>query len=220
MSRPQLVASLARWQALKERRYRLWRSRVRRMKKGDPRRAQAYRSYQHAAEMVRSRKTAISRLAITSCDQDGVDFIIEEEGIRPWPYLDTRGFATVFVGRLLGYRGITAADIRKYGTKEHPKFTKDEAVALFRREDLPIYEAAVRKALKGAKAKITQAMFNACVSLCFNIGTGGFAKSTVVEELQAGHIQAAANAFLMWDTPPVLRPRRERERTLFLSGAA
>jgi GH24 family phage-related lysozyme (muramidase) len=45
----------------------------------------------------------------------------------------------------------------------------------------------------------TSNQFGAMVSLCFNIGSGAFASSTVLHRHRAGNYTAAADAFLMWD---------------------
>jgi lysozyme len=55
------------------------------------------------------------------------------------------------------------------------------------------------------------------VSLCFNIGVNGFAGSSVARDLNAGNVQAAADAFLLWDHPEELLGRRKVERAQFLS---
>jgi lysozyme len=88
------------------------------------------------------------------------------------------------------------------------------------------YEEAVNTLVK---RPISQNQFNACVSLAYNIGTGGFEGSSVLRELNAGNVQAAADAFLLWDkiTDPKtgqhevssdLLDRRTKERALFLSN--
>jgi lysozyme len=56
------------------------------------------------------------------------------------------------------------------------------------------------------------------LSLCFNVGTGGFRSSTVVKRLNGGDFAGAADAILMWSKPSILVPRRRRERELFLNG--
>jgi GH24 family phage-related lysozyme (muramidase) len=56
------------------------------------------------------------------------------------------------------------------------------------------------------------------VSLCLNIGTGGFAGSTVARDIRAGKIVAAGNAFMNWAHPVELTGRRTRERARFLTG--
>lgn len=84
---------------------------------------------------------------------------------------------------------------------------------------------AVRWVNDYVSVPITQNQFDALVSLAYNIGGGAFANSTVRRELQAGNVQAAADAILMWDkghvdgvltTLPGLHNRRVLERALFL----
>lgn len=76
--------------------------------------------------------------------------------------------------------------------------TQAEADALFA-ADLAPYVAAVRAAL--AKP-VPQPSFDACCSLCFNIGQPNFAQSSVVRLANAGDVPRAVEAFLMWNRPP------------------
>ena len=75
-----------------------------------------------------------------------------------------------------------------------------------------------------ANIPTTQQQFDAMVSLEWNIGTGGFAGSTVARDHKAGDFPLAADAFLMWDhaggevCEPLLR-RRQAERQVYLGGA-
>ncbi len=90
--------------------------------------------------------------------------------------------------------------------------------------DLAKFEDAVNAALRTpiGQNKLSQNAFDACVSLAFNIGAPGFTGSTVVRDVNDDDMQAAADAFLMWEQPPELRGRREGERAQFLrpdSGA-
>lgn len=69
---------------------------------------------------------------------------------------------------------------------------------------------------------INQNEFDALVSLIYNIGTGAFAKSTVLHELNAEDRIAAADAFLLWcktsgQVNQGLLNRRKAERALFLT---
>lgn len=108
-----------------------------------------------------------------------------------------------------------------------PKVTKGmtitaaESDAILTR-DLATFERAVEKAVK---VPVTQAQFDAMVSLAFNIGGGAFAKSTLVKKLNAGDVTGAANAFLSWNKAAGkvmkgLTTRREAERKLFMSNSA
>ena len=49
------------------------------------------------------------------------------------------------------------------------------------------------------RAELTQSQFNACVSLCYNIGVEAFAKSSVARLLNERRYQAACHAFALWD---------------------
>jgi hypothetical protein len=73
-------------------------------------------------------------------------------------------------------------------------------------------------------------MFDAMVSLAFNIGEVGFRSSSVVHHLNQGHYTEAAASFVLWRfaqvkqkdgtflRQPVLLGRREAEARLFRSG--
>lgn len=74
----------------------------------------------------------------------------------------------------------------------------------------------------------TENQLAAMVSLAYNIGAGGFAKSTVLRQHNAGKAQAAARAFALWnkarnantgqlEVVPGLTARRAREAALYLS---
>lgn len=74
---------------------------------------------------------------------------------------------------------------------------------------------------------ITQSMFDALVSLAYNIGTRGLAGSGVARHIKARHKQKAGDAFLAWNKGRVngkltelrgLTRRRQAERKLFLEG--
>ena len=211
MSRAALTASLALWSSRAAYRYRQWRRYVRSKPQGDPLRAKWFDLYSEAQGMVRKRRQQISRLPVTQLDQAGIDHIKREEGVRRVPYNDSAGHCTTGVGHLIHRGGCTAEDRRRW------TLTDREVDALLRK-DIARFERAVRKAFVGRKAlKATQPRVNAAVSLAFNIGEGGFASSTVKKKIRAGVLRGAADAFLLWNNPPELRGRRERERRLFLS---
>jgi len=123
----------------------------------------------------------------------GLAALAAREGVRTKAYRDTRGIWTIGVGH-------TAA-----AGEPHPHegmtLTQQQVMELFR-NDLKQYVKAVNEAVKVTS---TQNQFDAMVSLCFNIGPNGFAHSSVVRDLNAGQIHAAAEAFMLWDRPAVLR---------------
>lgn len=209
--RAKLTARLALWQGRKQFRYRRWRRYVKTRRVGDPLREKWFALYKSAGLEVRGARWQLSRLPVTHLNAEGIEHLIREEGVRNAPYNDSAGHCTVGVGHLLHKGNCTAYDSQRFTLT-------DAEVREVLRKDIARFERAVRKAFLGKAAlKATQPRFNACVSLAFNIGEGGFASSTVKKKIRAGDRMAAADAFLMWSSPLELRPRRERERRLFLS---
>ena len=118
--------------------------------------------------------------------RQGIDLITRWEGRRLVAYKDGGGVWTI------GYGHTSAAGLPevKYGLA----ITAQEARDIFTR-DIVKYEIAVGNAIK---RPITQAQFDAMVSLCYNIGPGAFAGSTVVKRFNAGDTNGAAEAFKFW----------------------
>lgn len=146
----------------------------------------------------------------------GQNFLIVQEGVRRYAYNDSQNNATFGVGHLIHDGPVTNADRERWGTQANPK-----PMAVVRRvleADVKEFEKAVRES---TGRRLSQPRFDACVSLAFNIGAGGFKRSTVARELRGkkkGFVQRAGDAFLLWNNPPELIARRRRERRLFLRG--
>lgn len=115
-----------------------------------------------------------------------------------------------------------AAKARAY--ELYPALTEAQAEAMLL-EDLARFEAIVATHTKG----LNDYEFAACVSLCYNIGAGAFAGSSVVRHLRNNNKVSAADAFLLWnkgnidadpelEVLPGLVARRKSERELFLTG--
>lgn len=97
--------------------------------------------------------------------------------------------------------------------------TQGESDAILSR-DLIATEIGVLKALT---RQPTQNQFDAMVSLAFNIGVNGFARSSVVSRFNRGDDAGAAAAFLMWNKAGGrvllgLDKRRRVEMKLFNTG--
>ncbi len=139
---------------------------------------------------------------------EGEAFIKGFEALRLKSYRDQGGVWTIGWGHT---KGVKARQAIKVAT----------AQAMFD-ADLKPAQQAVNAVVKTSKVPVTQGMYDAMVSLAFNIGTQGFAHSTVAHMLQQGDKKGAANAFLMWDkvkgkTSKGLANRRRAERKMFLS---
>ena len=192
-----------------------WRIAAERHPKGDARIRQALQRYKRAKATQQLIDRQIARLqAPKKISPKGLAFLVAEEGFIPHAYNDPANHATFGVGHLLHLGPVTAADRAQWGSKAQPK--PRALVERVLREDLATrFEPAVRDAVR---KPLKQHQFDALVSLAFNIGTGGFRRSTVVKRLNAGDFRGAADAVLMWDKPSILIPRRRRERELFLNG--
>lgn len=144
--------------------------------------------------------------------RSGIDLIKKWEGCKLRAYQDSVGVWTI------GYGLTSAAGI--------VPVTKGMVITQQQADDYLVqslvkYEAAVTKALTRAPS---QPQFDAMVSLCYNIGPGAFAGSTLVRRFNAGDIPGAADAFLMWNKAggKVLQGlvyRRMDERAFFLRSA-
>ncbi len=142
--------------------------------------------------------------------QKGLDFIAKEEGLRLKPYLDSVKVPTIGIG----------STRYEDGTKvkmTDPAITKERAYELFK-NTLKKYEDAVNMAIH---REVNQNQFDAMVSLCYNIGTGGFAGSTVAKKVNANPCdKTIEDAFKMWRNAggkPILLNRRIREAQLYFS---
>lgn len=98
--------------------------------------------------------------------------------------------------------------------------TESEAERLLR-EDVRDSENAVKNMVE-VPMNVNQ--FSAMVSLAYNLGSGGFSRSTVLERINQGDYQGAADGFLNHNKAggqvnEHLTHRREKERELFLTPA-
>ena len=131
------------------------------------------------------------------------------EGLATQPYLDSVGVVTIGIGA-------TVSEIPNL-----PQWPKTDTLSIpdvFELFDKSLvkYENAVNKVLK---VEVTQQQFDALVSLCYNIGTGGLSKSTLIKNINAKAYRDVIKAsFLMWRKPIEILGRRKKEAELYISG--
>ena len=135
--------------------------------------------------------------------------IARSEGLRLKAYRCPAGVPTLARGRT---RGVKMGDA----------CTQAQADAWFV-EDLTEFTDGVRRVLK---RDASDNELGAMVSLAYNIGLHGFAKSTVLKRHNEGDRQSAARAFALWNKARIngvlqvvdgLTSRRAREAALYLS---
>ncbi|WP_205634822.1 type VI secretion system tip protein TssI/VgrG, partial [Photorhabdus namnaonensis] len=128
------------------------------------------------SQSLQPKSSAISADNEKSISQDGLNLLKEIEGLRLKPYNDQTGKnidnwtegATIGYGKLISK---SEWDTYKNG------ITEDEAEQLFK-DTLAPYEKAVND---GITKEIKQNEYDALVLLSYNIGIGGFKKSSVVK---------------------------------------
>jgi len=127
---------------------------------------------------------------IKTLDKAGLDLIKKFEGCILHPYLDSVGIPTI------GYGQTYYPSTGKRVTMKDPAITQEQADSMFLEMVKP-YCLAVYSTMRD---DLKQNEFNALVSLCYNIGTGGFKGSTVarlVNQYVGG--EPLKKAFLMWN---------------------
>jgi lysozyme len=145
----------------------------------------------------------------------GIAFIKSFEKFSPVVYLDQAGLPSIGYG----HKVLTGEIWPTEGIDE------DRATQVFV-YDLGDPQRAVRTLVR---ADIQQQHFDALTSLVFNIGSGSFRGSTVLDQLNRGNFTGAGNAIIMWNkvhdpktnqlvVSAGLDARRKAERDIFLNG--
>jgi lysozyme len=139
-------------------------------------------------------------------DHSTIALIEHFEGKRHKAYRDSEGNWTIGVGHLI-----------KRQTRDliHRELSEEEVMGILH-QDLEKCTTALESSLNTG---INRPQINALLSLCHNIGPDNFVKSEVMKYLNEGNVHKAADSFMNWSNPPVLKKRRQIERTLFLAGA-
>lgn len=150
--------------------------------------------------------------------QKGLELIKKFEGFRAKAYDDLNpnknitSMSQVEGTLTIGY-GHTS------GVKVGQTITKERAEQLLK-QDTGWAQTTVNQMVK---VKLTQNMFDALVSFVYNIGSTNFRKSDLLQYLNTGDYQKAANEFPRWNKSggKVLQGlvnRRKEEKSLFESG--
>ena len=119
----------------------------------------------------------------------------------------------------LGYGTTVYNEIGRKVSLSDPPITKEKAEELLGYDIGKVYAPAVDRAFNKWQHENQR---SACVSFAYNVGTYGFAKSTMCWLLKNGQYERAADEFLKWTRGggrvlPGLVNRRNDERRLFLA---
>ena len=134
-------------------------------------------------------------------DKNGYDALHKREGLRLKPYLDTQGIATTGLGNTFYLNG-------KKVTMQDKPLTLSEAKELGK----IVADNFARDVDDLITSNVNQNQFNACVSLAYNIGVNGFAKSTALKRININpNDSTIKSAFMMWTKNKELIGRRKSE---------
>lgn len=165
--------------------------------------------------------------------EKGIHLMHEFEGYRNRPYLCPSHLHTVGWGEVLYQDQIKLPMVRKDGytgliRKEYP--LKDADNRVWSREELETRFKALLVSFERGVLRLApnlvgnQGLFDACVALSYNIGVGGFQRSTLRQRiLRNEEPEAIAEGFMRYTMGggkvlPGLVRRRKAEVALFLPG--
>ena len=128
--------------------------------------------------------------------EQGKQLLSEWEGFEAKVYKDAAGLATIGVGHLLTKQELETGKILIDGSAIDfsDGLSQSQVIALLG-QDLLRFEQAVTK---NVTVDLNQNQFDALVAFCFNIGTSGFAKSTLLKELNQGNYDAIPIQLKRW----------------------
>lgn len=130
--------------------------------------------------------------------------------------------------RLVAYRDVvgvwTACYGETKGIRPGMKFTREQCDKMFVTDGLARHERGMRACLNDPDA-LPEKTYVSFLSLTYNIGVGGFCKSTVARMANAMNLRAACNAILAWNKAggrvvQGLVKRRDKEWRLCLAGVS
>lgn len=147
----------------------------------------------------------------------GLKLIQEFESFVPKPYLDSAKVWTIGYGSTYYPNGKSVTRYDKPITREHAESIQKNVIENDFEKEL---NSLLKKEID--RGFINQNMFDALVSLTYNIGITNFKKSSVLRHIRNGDKNSAGDSFLLWKMAggKVLNGlinRRKKERSLFLS---
>ena len=145
---------------------------------------------------------------LTAAGLLAVTLLFNLEGIRLYVYRDVVGVHTYCVGE-------TKDAEKKLGQR----FTREQCRSILIERLIGDYEKGMRRCLTFPDI-LPEKTYVAFLSFTYNVGIGGFCRSSVRRHANAGDLKGACNALMLWVKPKVLYGRRNKEKKLCLQGVA
>lgn len=131
-----------------------------------------------------------------------LDMIIRLEGSFPKLYKDPIGLYTIGVGHLViknDHRLKKVLGTDKISELKKITMTEDQIAELLEL-DLSVFRRSVEKKVESFKERVSENQIDAMTSLAFNVGRGGFGRSTLLKKLKADAAPLSiAKEFLRWN---------------------
>lgn len=118
----------------------------------------------------------------------GLQFLKDVEGVVLHVYRDSAGLPTIGIGHLLTHE-------ENVGNKYANGITLEEALQILASDVTP----AENRVNALVKVPLTQNQFDTLVSFAFNVGTGAFASSTLLRNLNAGCYDQVPTQLARWN---------------------
>ena len=131
--------------------------------------------------------------------QIGIDLIHSFESFRSKAYKCPAGVWTV---------GWGSTYIDSFPVVKHSEVTKGQAELQFRK-DLLKFEGTIKESVT---VELNQNQFDALVSLCYNIGSRNFHRSSVLRHINDSCFYMAGDSFLLWNK--AINPKTGKLRVL------
>lgn len=156
-----------------------------------------------------------------SLSEAGMALLNEFEGFRAKPYRDSVGKPTIGWGTTYYPDGTPVRMSDKPVTRTEAARIKQ---AVLNQDFSPAVNMMFADEIE--RGGITQNMFDALISLVYNIGVMGLKGSSIYRNIKVGNYPAAANSFLLYNKGRIngrleyiegLAIRRGKERALFLA---
>ncbi len=136
--------------------------------------------------------------------QSGLQQIIQREGVILHAYTDSVGVWTIGTGHTTAAGPPTVSP--------GMTITKAQNDQILLQDLKPIQKQFTQY----VKVPVTQNQYDAIISIVFNVGPK-FWHSTAIQRLNAGDINGAAKAILLWNIPREIIGRRKTEQKQFLT---
>ena len=142
----------------------------------------------------------------------GIAFLKRREGFSATAYPDGRDASGKQLYSIAYGHQIVPGD----GLSPSSVVTEKQGSDIFLR-DLASREKLIRDSVR---VPITQPMFDALVSLAYNIGNSAFLKSTLLKKLNAKDYAAAAREFMAWTKSGTQNVERRKQEAAIFSGGS